>query len=489
MSSPGLDRGRLAGYLYPVERGGATIGQKIYFHRLGCPKLEVDSDLLEAGLRHGGLRFVESSEDADTVIVSTCAFIGDARAEAVEAMLEAANWKSEDEGKRRLYVTGCIPARYRETLAPDLPEVDGWYGPGQFGSLLERLGAEAVVGSEQLALAENDHPGRLRPALQELLSRLRHVDSTPSAYLKIAEGCDRRCAYCAIPEIRGSYSSRRPGAILSEASRLLAQGARELIVTAEEVNSYGRDLREKGVSIHTLLPRLGELVAGQDGWLRVLYTHPPLFTESFVQALADTPALVPYLDFPIEHADDGVLRIMGRGTTWEAMKRWIDLLREKINRLALRTSVIVGHPGEGAPEFTRLLKRLEEVRFERLGVFEYSEEEGTRAEKLGRKGAEMPLPDREEAAARGDEVRALALEQAEEWYEECVGQRAEMLVEGLDDDGRPTGRSQWDAPEIDGEALWMSSSAEVGEILRGVVVSGEPWELRIRAEQDDDGER
>ncbi len=440
------------------------MGRKIYLHRLGCPKLDVDHDLLAAGLAARGATFVEQADAADTVIVSTCAFIGDARAEAVEAMLEGVNWKSEA-ANRSLYITGCLPARYKEMLRDDLPEVDGWYSPGQFEQLLHSL---TPIRPEiaQPDPDEEEHAGRMARSLEDVLSSLRRADDSPVAYLKIAEGCDRRCAYCAIPAIRGPYTSRRPASILSEASRLLVLGVREIIVTAQEVNSYGFDL-DNGIRIEQLLPRLGEMVAKADGWLRVLYTHPPLFTESFVQALAETPALVPYLDFPIEHADDAMLKAMGRGTTWAQMRRWIDLLRERIEGIALRTSVIVGHPGEGKVEFRTLLVRLNETAFERLGVFRYSPEEGTRSVKRS-------APDDETATERELQVQELAHDQADDWYRSRVGLTAEMLVESLDENGCPRGRTAWDAPDIDGEAVFVGK-AQPGERIRGIIQKAEPF--------------
>ncbi|MFH0884012.1 MAG: MiaB/RimO family radical SAM methylthiotransferase [bacterium] len=444
------------------------MGRKIYLHRLGCPKLDVDHDLLAAGLAEQGAVFVEQTDSADTVIISTCAFIGDARAEAVEAMLEGANWKSEA-ANRSLYVTGCLPARYQDSLRIDLPEVDGWFGPGQFEHLIHNLSPD-VKDTLQLDSDSKPHIGRVPRALEDLLANLRRAEESPVAYLKIAEGCNRRCAYCAIPDIRGPYTSRRPGSILSEASRLLSQGVREIIVTAQEVNSYGFDL-DDGIRIEQLLPRLGEIVAKEDGWLRVLYTHPPLFTEAFVQALTETPAFVPYLDFPIEHTDDAVLKAMGRGITWAEMQRWIDLLRSRIPDIALRTSVIVGHPGERDAEFRTLLTRLNEVHFERLGVFRYSPEEGTKA-------AKRSAPTEEAAVARELEVQELALDHADEWYRSRVGRTTEMLVEAIGEDNRPRGRTLWDAPDIDGEAVFVGN-AQHGDIVCGVIREAEPFTMTL----------
>jgi len=450
--------------------------RKVYLHRLGCPKLDVDNDLLTAGLKKLGANLVESSDEAETVIVSTCAFTLDAKTEAVEAMLDAVAWKGENPENRTVYVSGCLPARNKDDLIKEVPEVDGWFGPGDFAELLTDFNTEdaSTIIDEKTGI-KPDHPGRMTLPLEDRLSQFREAGSLPYSYLKISEGCSRFCAYCAIPTIRGKYRSRRPGSILSEASRLLSQGVKEIIVTAEEVNSYGIDLKD-GNTINTLLPRLGELVANQNGWLRVLYTHPPLFDEEFINTLANTPALVPYLDFPIEHADDAVLKMMGRHTTWEDMKRWIDLLREKIDGIALRTSIIVGHPGEGPGEFANLLKRLDDARFERLGVFRYSPEEGTRAEKLF---DENPV-DAEESALRSDSVMALALEHADDWYRSKIGKSTEVLVEEINEDGHSVGRSVWDAPEIDGEAIFLNENFDSGSIIKCKVVDAEPFSFIVK---------
>lgn len=448
----------------------ARVTGRIYLHRLGCPKLDVDHDWLAAGLRERGGRLVGAPEEADTVIVSTCAFLGDARLEAREAIEAAVDWKRDAPG-RRVFVTGCLPAADGEAAAGLPPGVDGVFTPARWGDLLARFGEEERGGVSPDAPSSAPAPaGQVPAGLTERLASRRGVPDGAYAYLKIAEGCDRRCAYCAIPRIRGRYRSRRPEDILAEAGRLLDGGARELIVVAQEVNSYGRDLPSRA-DIESLLPALGERVAEAGGWLRVLYTHPPLYSERFLEALVNTPALVPYLDFPIEHADDKVLKAMGRGTTWAEMARWIDRLREHIEELALRTSVIVGHPGEGAREFATLLARLDEVKFERLGVFRFSPESGTSA-------AGRPAAEQEEAIRREQDVIALSLEHAEAWYAGRVGRRVRMLVEGSDDQGRALGRTVWDAPEVDGEAA-ATIPARPGSFLAGRVIAAEPHRFTI----------
>ncbi len=428
--------------------------------------------MLSGGLKKLGVDFVDAATEAETVIISTCAFIGDAQEEAVDAILEGADWKNENDN-RQLYVTGCIPARYTDKLKDEIPEVDGWYGPGDFATLLNKMNKKKT----DLLIPENsfkpDHIGQIPHSLEDMLAKLRTVDSQAYAYLKVSEGCDRRCAYCAIPDIRGPYSSRRPGSILSETSRLLSQGVKEIILTSEEINSWGRDL-QAGNRIETLLPKIGELVAKENGWLRILYTHPPLVDENFIDALVNTPSLVPYLDFPIEHADDTVLRKMGRGTTWEKMKRSINLLREKIDGIALRTSIIVGHPGEGEAEFENLILRLEEAKFERLGVFCYSPEEGTRVEKLD-------SVSREVAEERSEEVMNLALDHADEWYAEKIGKEVEVLTENVEEDGSISGRSVWDAPDIDGDVIFLDDKPQIGHIIKCKIIESAPFTFSVKS--------
>ncbi len=446
-----------------------------YLHRLGCPKLDVDHDLLLAGLREQGVNIAGSTGTADVLVIATCAFISDSRAEAVEAIFAGIDWKNQAPG-RRLYVSGCLPVLFRKQLAVEMPEVDGWFGPGDWEQAIRTI-ADVINGpfSAHLSTETNrsHHPGKISVELEQRFAEIRALEQPATAYLKIAEGCDRKCAYCSIPRIRGPYRSREPLSVLREAQRMLELGAREIVVIAEEVNSYGADL-PGDVSIEKLLPELGGVVAKNPGggWLRLLYTHPPLYSESFIDALVRTPALVPYLDFPIEHSDDKVLRKMRRGTTWRRMRRWIERLREAVPGIALRTSVIVGHPGEGPEEFATLLSRLEDISFERLGVFRFSSEEGTRAHS-------MNAPDLDETIKREEEVTTLALEQAESWYSRLPGRQTRMLVEKIDEHGTARGRTVWDAPDVDGEAV-TDGPAEVGDILEGRVISAEPFLARIK---------
>ncbi len=437
--------------------------KKIYCIQLGCPKLEVDQEYMNGGLIRHGVDFVDSADEADAVIVSTCGFIDDARREAVDSILEAISWKEED-NKRQVFVTGCMAARYRDELISELPEVDGVFAFNEWNQALSMMSGQSfsVVHSTSGSI----HPGKIPPDLEHELFTTRQQMDQSYAYVKIAEGCNRRCSYCAIPDIRGPYQSRPFADVIEEVDRILNQGIREVILIGQEINSYGKDLGGS-VSIETLLEHVGAKIENEKGWLRLLYTHPPLFTDQFVRAISETPALVPYLDFPIEHADDSVLKVMGRGTTWKRMRHWIERLRESIPDIALRTSVIVGHPGEGTKEFENLLRRLEEVKFARLGVFRYSPEEGTR-------GFAMDAPSSEEAAIREDEIHSLIIDQADQWYESKIGQTVDIIIDSNGSGTDLVGRTVWDAPEIDGE-VQLQGNYNTGTIIKSKLVDGEPY--------------
>ncbi|MBZ0264446.1 30S ribosomal protein S12 methylthiotransferase RimO [bacterium] len=442
----------------------------VYVHRLGCPKLDVDQEYLNNGLKNRGITFVTEPEAADTLIVSTCAFIGDARKEAVESILEGIEWKKEVSG-RRIFVSGCLPVRYESELAVELPEVDGWYGFGKWQQALDHitsLSSVAITPSK----SQSDQT-KIPSSLESTLSRLPRSTSSPYAYLKIAEGCNRRCSYCAIPSIRGAYRSRSVSDIINECHTLIESGTSEIIVIAQEINSYGNDLDGKD-SINSLLPLIGEQFdkLGKQGWLRILYTHPPLFDDAFIDSLRNTPHLVPYIDFPIEHADNSVLRAMRRATTWEKMSDWIDKLRTNIPEIALRTSVIVGHPGEGEGEFETLLQRLEETKFDHIGVFQYSPEEGTHAETL------KQIP-QEIRAAREDQLQELIYDQAEERAEGLLNKQVEVLLEEYNETEKVwTGRSIWDAPDIDWQVTF-DGVGKKGELIEGRIIAAEPWHLSV----------
>ncbi len=447
----------------------SSSSKSVYIHRLGCPKVEADLDGLHSLLASNRIEVQDEAESADIAIISSCAFILDSRSEAIDAILEAVSWKAE-RPDRQIFVTGCLPIHYRDELAAEIPEVDGWYQFNEWQMLLNRIAAA----SDQDNTVAGIHCGQVTPLVETGIAKHRHGLGPFHAYLRISEGCNRRCSYCAIPSMRGPYRSKPEQLVLTEAKQLLASGVKELILVAQEVNSYGKDL-EQASSIERLLGELGNELEKVQGkrWLRILYTHPPLMTEPFIKALAGTPGLVPYLDFPIEHADDTVLKAMRRGTTWAKMRGWIDLLRDSIPDIALRTSIIVGHPGEGPQEFDTLLNRLEEARFERLGVFRYSPEENTFA-------TTQEAPDEDEAFEREAEVLALTEELAEQWYQSRIGKRTEVLIESVEGT-ELSGRTVWDAPDIDGDAIILSRG-KPGDMVTGIITEAEPYRFTLQGD-------
>lgn len=387
-------------------------------------------------------------EEAEVIVVNTCAFIGDARAESVEAILSLAGLK-ETGRLRALVVAGCLAERYRASLASELPEAD------------------AVIG-----LADRE---RIPDICLDLLGRertggryARAVSGPPyTAYLKIAEGCADRCTFCAIPSIRGDYRSRTAEDILADAAELAALGIRELVLIAQDTTAWGHDL-PGGESLpggETLAGLLGRL-NGIEGirWLRILYAHPGTVTDSLIDAIAGLERVVPYLDMPVQHIAPRVLRRMGRPTPPDAIRRVVARLREGVPGIALRTAVIVGFPGETEAEFEELLAFIREIRFERLGAFIWSPEEGTPAVRL------RPRVPASVANERFEAVMAAQGEIAGDYHRALIGRTEEIIVEEAEA-GTVIGRTYRDAPEIDG-IVHASGNIPAGEAFVRVRFTG-----------------
>ena len=430
----------------------------VWFRSLGCPKNQVDSEVMLAALAAGGYAICERLEDADAAIVNTCSFIESAREESIAAILDVADLR--EEGRlRALVVTGCLPQRYGQELARELPEVDAFVGTADFpniagilGDALDGLGGGVYVDAGRTHLYSNDEPRML-------------IGGTHSAYVKIAEGCDRVCAFCAIPGIRGAFQSRRIESIVSEVRALGEQGAREINLISQDTTSYGKDLYGS--------PRLAELIAALDqvdevDWIRLLYLYPTAVNDAVIDAVAAAKRVLPYVDMPLQHASDRVLRAMRRGVTAERQRALVGRLRERIPDLVLRTTFIVGFPGERDEDFEELLAFVRETGFDRAGVFRYSDEEGTRAFDLGEK-----VP-RERARERFDQLMRAQREVMSRKLEAHVGQEVTVLVDSAAA-GRAKGRLWSQAPEIDG-----------GVLLHGHVAAGRFARARVRAVRDVD---
>ena len=420
---------------------------------LGCAKNLVNSEQMLYLMSEAGYTLVPEADGADLVIVNTCGFIDAAKSEAIDTILEMAELKKAGR-LGGLIVTGCLSERYRDSISEELPEIDTVLGVGSFGSIVEA--ADAVMEGRRLSLF-----GDSSAPIDEIP---RVVSTGPGwAYLRIAEGCNNFCAFCAIPFIRGRYRSRRIEDIVEEARDLAAHGVKELIVIAQDITRYGTDLYGKR-SLAALCRELAKI----DGveWIRLHYLYPDQFDDELIDELASNDKIVKYLDIPIQHINDGILKSMNRRGTGGEIRALFKTLRERIPGLVLRTSLIAGLPGEGEAEFEELCEFLREARIERVGVFPFSPEEGTPA-------AKMPHVDAEEAQRRADIILELQAPIMDEFCAGFVGRTLRVLCEGVDDEtGLNTGRSYADSPDIDGQVLFSGSAAE-GEMVNVLIQSAE----------------
>jgi ribosomal protein S12 methylthiotransferase len=351
--------------------------KKIGFISLGCPKNLVDSEVMMGKLRQSGYEITTDASEADTLVVNTCGFIESAKQESVEAILEAARLKTEGKAER-LVVAGCLVERYREELRAEMPEVDAFIGTSQINDILAVCDDKVNTRSLPVVPLGNQSATYL---YDESTPR---VLATPgyTAFIKIAEGCDRPCAFCFIPQMRGHFRSRRFGSLIVEAQQLAEEGVKEIVLVAQDSSRYGEDLG-KADALAALLRELSHL----DGieWVRVMYTYPTHISDAFLDVLAEEPKAVKYLDMPLQHASRNVLKLMKRGGTRASLERLIERVRKRVPGIAIRTTFITGFPGETEEDFEELLAFIRNVEFDRVGVFTYSDEEGTPAFELPNK--------------------------------------------------------------------------------------------------------
>ncbi|HTG91485.1 MAG TPA: 30S ribosomal protein S12 methylthiotransferase RimO, partial [Pyrinomonadaceae bacterium] len=345
--------------------------KKVGFISLGCPKNLVDSEVMMGQLKHSGYEITANAEEADTVVVNTCGFIESAKKESIEAILEAARLKAEGKATR-LVVAGCLVERYRDELKAELPEVDAFIGTSQITDILKVCDPATSPRSLPVVTLGNQSATYL---YDESTPR---ILATPShyAFIKIAEGCDRPCAFCFIPQMRGHFRSRRFGSIVAEAHQLAEEGVKELILVAQDSSRYGEDLGKQDALAHLLRE-----LSHTDGieWVRVMYTYPTHISDGFLDVLAEEPKAVKYLDMPLQHASQNVLKRMKRGGNRDSLERLIERVRNRVPGIAVRTTFITGFPGETDADFEELMKFVKNVEFDRVGVFTYSDEEGTGA--------------------------------------------------------------------------------------------------------------
>lgn len=426
---------------------------------LGCDKATVDSERLVGELVGHGATVTPALEAADVILVNTCGFIDAAKRESVEAILEAADLK-RSAGVKAVVAVGCLVQRYRSELASEIPEVDLFLGFSELHHLVPALAERGLI----------DDPVARHPGVRQLLGDTGHV-----RYLKISEGCDHTCAFCAIPLMRGRHRSEPLDRLVAEARTLEAQGAREINLVAQDLGHYGRDLGRDGPKLHHLLARL----VAETGvpWFRLLYVYSAGLTDAVVDLIAREPRIVSYLDIPIQHASDRMLERMRRPERQATIRRKVAALRARIPDLALRTTCLVGFPGETDQDFRTLLEFLEEVPFDRVGAFAYSPQEGTRATRYP-----DDVPD-EVKRARLEELlehqRAISAER----LAGLVGRETEVLVERIadpDDDGAThVGRVQWQADDVDGVTFIARGGwARPGDFLRVALTASEDYDLR-----------
>ena len=431
--------------------------KKIGMISLGCAKNRVDSENMLGMLREKGFEIVSDPAEADALFVNTCGFIESAKEESIDAILEMAQYKQG--GRKKLFVTGCLAQRYPEALLSEIPEIDGILGVAEYARLFEML--EAADAGERPCYTANG---------ARFLNAPRVLTTPPhSAYVKIGDGCDNRCTYCAIPLIRGSYASRPFDDIVAECRALAEGGVTEVTLIAQDTSRYGCDMGDG----RYLLPELLEAVSAIEKvrWVRVLYCYPDSTDDRLLDAIARLPKVAPYLDLPLQHIDDELLTRMNRRGSAAWIKSRIAECRRR--GIALRTTMIVGFPGETEAQFETLLDFVKEARFDRLGAFTYSPEEGTAA-------AAMPGQiDEEVKAARLDQLMMLQQGISMEINEARIGTQCEVLVDGFDEEeGRFCGRSLLEAPESDG-CIWLSADRELtpGEYVQVKITGADAYDL------------
>ncbi|HEX9400635.1 MAG TPA: 30S ribosomal protein S12 methylthiotransferase RimO [Anaeromyxobacter sp.] len=432
---------------------------RVYMHTLGCPKNRVDSEVMLGTLAEAGYRLVREPEEAEVIVVNTCGFIESAKVESVDAIVELANHKVEGRCKK-LVVTGCLVQRHGDELARELPEVDHFLGTGAYADV-----ARIVSDAQAKRLVIPD------PEFVHSASTPR-VNSLPShtAYLKISEGCDNACAFCIIPKLRGPQRSRPVDDVLAEAEALAHQGTIELSLVAQDLTAYGTDLPGRP-RLHALLRALVKV----DGirWIRLHYAYPRDVPEALVETLADEPKIVKYLDMPLQHSSDRLLRAMKRGRDSVFLRSLLARLRARVPGLALRTSLIVGLPGETEEDFEDLVRFVEESRFERLGVFEFSREDGTPAAEMARQ-----VPEKVKRA-RFEQVMELQQGISRDHQRAMIGRRVEVLVEGRAEETEHllAGRHAQQAPEIDGLTYVNDGVAYPGEIVTVEITDASDYDV------------
>lgn len=441
--------------------------KKVHFISLGCPKNLVDSEIMAGTLMKDGFEIVGDEHSADTVIINTCGFVEDSKKESIQRIIEMGNLKKEGKIKK-LVVAGCLTQRYKNDLVDDLPEADLFVGSGEFQNINKIL-KENIAGNKQKTFFN------LPTYLQE--ESTPRVNSQPKhrAYLKISEGCLKRCAFCAIPLIRGNLQSRTLVNVVNEAKLLVAGGVKELLIISHDFTDYGWDLRKKNKeAIESPLELLKALdkVEGLR-WIRLLYLYPDGITPEMIKVIKESKKIVKYFDMPLQHINNEVLKKMNRKMTREEIQEALDLIRKEIPDAVIRTQFIVGFPGETEEQFEELLQFVEEQKFDRVGCFMYSPEENTPGGKM-----EDQIPQNIKKK-RHDKLMKLQQKISKKAHQAFVGKEIEVLVEGFSEetDLLLQGRSSQQAPDIDGVVYINSGTANVGDMVKVRVTDSMEYDL------------
>jgi ribosomal protein S12 methylthiotransferase len=453
---------------------------KIGFVSLGCPKNLVDSEVMLGMAEEAGHEITAQAEGADVLVVNTCAFIDRAKQESIDTILEMAELKKQAAG-RRLVVTGCLAERYREELQQEIPEIDAILGTGEVPRILEAITGRpaAVVGSSSPLTFHRQAP-RFGVDLPEYLydANTPRRLATPGhyAYLKIAEGCDYKCAFCIIPKMRGHYRSRSVESIIQEAQQLAARGVKELLLISQDTTFYGIDRKERGA-----LARLLRALNAIDGleWVRLLYLYPTTISDDVIDAIAECEKVCKYIDLPLQHASDAVLQRMRRPGTRGGYEKLLANIRDRVPGVTLRTTFIVGFPGETEHDFDELLGFVETVGFDHVGAFTYSHEEGTAAHALVDDVPASVKKKRQSRLMSRQKQLATARQRAR------IGERAKLLVDGVSPEHELVlrGRLQGQAPEIDPHVYLTDADPEViraGDFLDVEIVGADGYDLVAR---------
>lgn len=425
---------------------------------LGCPKNQVDSEFMSGLISENiNYRIEKNSQKADIIIINTCGFIEDAREESVDTILQAGQYKKEGQCSH-LIVTGCLTQRYKEEIYDLIPEIDAVLGAGQYEKIAEVI--ESVVHNERLNLVGD-------PSFSYTSNQPRRLQEAHYAYVKIAEGCNNRCSYCVIPDIRGPVVSRSVEDIVQEVKNLAANNVREIIIVAQDITQYGIDLYGEPVLVE-LLEKLNT-VEGIE-WIRLLYSYPERISQELIDIIRDSDKICSYLDLPIQHSSTAIRKRMNRRGTTGQILNLIKKLREEISDIVLRTSLIVGFPGESEDDFQNLYDFVKKARFDRLGVFKYSREEGTPAAEMKNQIQE----DKKEE--RLNRIMDLQQEISLSKNQKRLGQKLEVLIDEVNDD-YSAGRTRYDAPEIDNQIIINDNSPQVGEMLICKIVEAYEYDL------------